>query len=73
MLKDTTTYLNINYITNEKTSSIKIISNLVIIALPNRVTIYRKVTDNNTRILVNIVNNYSKLWNNEIFSNLSID
>ena len=44
-----------------KISNIKLVSNLAKIVLLNRVTIYRKAADNNTRILANIVNIYSKL------------
>ena len=53
--------LTVNNITNEKIGNIKLISNFVNIVLPNEVIIYRKATDNNTRILTNIVNIFPKL------------
>ena len=61
ILKNTTTYFTVDNITNEKVNNIKLVSNSVKIVLLNEVTIYRKTTDNNTRILTNIVNSYLEL------------
>ena len=50
-----------NSITNKKISNIKQISNLANIVLLNRAIIFKKATNNSTRILANIFNTFLEL------------